>query len=151
MNDKCAAGTGRGMEIFADLLSVPIEEVGATSLKVDEEPGPVSSTCVVFAKSEAVSLLRRGWPTEKVLAAYVLAMSMRMFELIDKVGYAKDFVITGGQSKNIGTVTRLEKLMGIKRLPPPDWKAGGLDAMTAGAIGGALFAKALYDRAHPSK
>src|SRR3990170_3884378 len=51
MNDKCAAGTGRGMEVFADLLQLPITEVGRMSLDVAEEPPPVSSTCVVFAKS----------------------------------------------------------------------------------------------------
>ncbi len=65
MNDKCAAGTGRGMEVIADLLAVPIEEVGELSLSVDEEPPPVSSTCVVFAKSEASGLLRAGWPKNK--------------------------------------------------------------------------------------
>ena len=151
MNDKCAAGTGRGMEVFADLLSVHIEDVGETSLKVETDPPPVSSTCVVFAKSEGVGLLRKGWSTEKVLAAYCAAMAQRMFELLDKVGIEKEFVITGGQSKNIGTVSRLEKLMGLKRLPPPDWKGGGQDAMLAGGIGAALFAKALYDKEHPSK
>lgn len=61
MNDKCAAGTGRGMEVFAELLGVPLEEIGERSLQVEEEPEPVSSTCVVFAKSEATSLLRAGW------------------------------------------------------------------------------------------
>ncbi len=69
MNDKCAAGTGRGMEVFADLLGVSINDVGELSLKVVEEPPPVSSTCVVFAKSEASGLLRQGWSKEKVLAA----------------------------------------------------------------------------------
>ena len=66
MNDKCAAGTGRGMEVFADLLQVHINDVGKMSLEVEKEPEPVSSTCVVFAKSEAVGLLRKGWPKEKV-------------------------------------------------------------------------------------
>jgi len=150
MNDKCAAGTGRGMEVFADLLQVHIEDVGAVSLKVPEDPPPVSSTCVVFAKSEAVGLLRRGWPAEKVLAAYVAAMAQRMFELLQKVGVEKEFVVTGGQSKNIGTVTRVERLLGLKRLPPPDWKGGGIDAMLAGAIGAAIFAKALYEKEHRS-
>ena len=54
MNDKCAAGTGRGMEVFADLLKIPIEEIGQMSLNVTEEPPPVSCTCVAFAKTEAV-------------------------------------------------------------------------------------------------
>src|SRR4030043_460323 len=62
MNDKCAAGTGRGMEVFADLLQVPIEEIGELSLQVDHERARVSSTCVVFAKSEASAPLRQGWP-----------------------------------------------------------------------------------------
>ena len=73
LNDKCAAGAGRGMEVFADLLGVSINDLGEFSLKVDEEPPMVSSTCVVFAKSEAVGLLRRGWSKEKVLAAYSAA------------------------------------------------------------------------------
>ena len=77
MNDKCAAGTGRGMEVFADLLSVPLEQIGDLSFQVDKEPQPVSSTCVVFAKTEAVGLLRKGWPKNDVLAAYCSAMADR--------------------------------------------------------------------------
>ena len=146
MNDKCAAGTGRGMEVIADLLKIPIEEVGKVSLNVTEEPEPVSSTCVVFAKTEAVGLLRRGWSKEKVLAAYVRAMSIRMSELIEKVGCEKDFVITGGQSKNIGIVNRVENILGVKRLSVPNLEATGRDPVSAGAIGAALFAKALYEK-----
>jgi bzd-type benzoyl-CoA reductase Q subunit len=145
MNDKCAAGTGRGMEVFADLLSVPIEEVGEQSLKV-EEPPPVSSTCTVFAKSEAVSLLRKGWSKEMVLASYCLAMAQRMFELLRKVGVEKEFVITGGQSKNIGIVRRIEKLIGFKCMPLPQKNGSTQDPQLAGAIGAALFAKALYEK-----
>ncbi len=146
MNDKCAAGTGRGMEVIADLLKIPIEEVGKVSLNVTEEPEPVSSTCVVFAKTEAVGLLRKGWSKEKVLAAYVRAMSIRMSELIEKVGCEKDFVITGGQSKNIGIVNRVENILGVKRLSVPNLQEPGRDPVSAGAIGAALFAKALYEK-----
>lgn len=146
MNDKCAAGTGRGMEVIADLLKIPIEEVGKVSLSVNKEPEPVSSTCVVFAKTEAVGLLRKGWSKEKVLAAYIRAMSIRMSELIEKVGCERDFVITGGQSKNIGIVSRIENILGMKRLPVPNLEETGLDPVSAGAIGAALFAKALYEK-----
>jgi bzd-type benzoyl-CoA reductase Q subunit len=146
MNDKCAAGTGRGMEVIADLLSVPIQEVGAYSLKVEKDPPPVSSTCVVFAKSEAVSLLRKGWTKEMVLASYCNAMSQRMHELLNKVGIEKDFVITGGQSKNVGIVKRIEKLIGFNCLPLPKNQNCELDPQTAGAIGAALFSKALYEK-----
>jgi bzd-type benzoyl-CoA reductase Q subunit len=146
MNDKCAAGTGRGMEVFADLMQIPIEEIGAISLKVDEEPPPVSCTCVAFAKTEAIGLLRKGWSKEKVLAAYTRAMAVRMANLINRVGLEKELVITGGQSKNIGIVTRIEVVLGIKCLPPPNWRDGGLDPMVAGAFGAALFGKALYEK-----
>ncbi len=141
MNDKCAAGTGRGMEVFADLLGIPIEDVGEISLQVKEEPPPVSNTCVVFAKAEATALLRKGWPKEKVLAAYTSAMAHRVVELLLRLGVEKDFVITGGIAKNIGVVTRLERELGIKSLPMnPKY-----DPMIAGAIGAALFAKALVE------
>ncbi|MBY9013609.1 MAG: benzoyl-CoA reductase, bzd-type, subunit Q [Candidatus Lokiarchaeota archaeon] len=147
MNDKCAAGTGRGMEIFADLLQISIEEIGEASLKIDEEPPPVSCTCVAFAKTEAIGLLRKGWSKEKVLAAYTRAMAVRMSNLVNRVGLEKEFVITGGQSKNIGIVSRIENVLNINCLPSPKWKTGGLDPMIAGAIGAALFGKALYLKA----
>jgi len=150
MNDKCAAGTGRGMEVFADLLQIPIEEIGEVSLKIDEEPPPVSCTCVAFAKTEAMGLLRKGWSKEKVLAAYTQAMAIRMGNLVNRVGLEREFVITGGQSKNIGIVTRIEKTLGVKCLPMPKWRENGLDPIIAGAIGAAIFAKALYEKAHKS-
>ena len=144
MNDKCAAGTGRGMEVFADLLQIPIEDIGKVSLSIDEEPPPVSCTCVAFAKTEAIGLLRKGWSREKVLAAYTRAMAIRMANLVNRVGLEKEFVITGGQSKNMGIVSRIENILGVKTLPSPNWREGGLDPMIAGAAGAALLGKALY-------
>ena len=140
MNDKCAAGTGRGMEVFADLLSVPIQDVGEMSLQVEEEPDPVSSTCVVFAKTEATGLLREGWPKEKVLAAYCSAMAHRVVTLLERLGVEEDFAITGGIAKNKGVVKRLEEDLGIKTLEPR------YDTQIAGAVGAALFAEALVKK-----
>jgi bzd-type benzoyl-CoA reductase Q subunit len=140
MNDKCAAGTGRGMEVFADLLQVHINDVGKMSLQVDEEPAPVSSTCVVFAKSEAVGLLRKGWPKEKVLAAYCSAMAHRVVTLLARLGIEEKFAITGGIAKNIGVVKRIEDELKLKA-PEPN-----IDPQLAGAIGAALFAKALVEK-----
>lgn len=141
MNDKCAAGTGRGMETMATLLDVSIQEIGARSFQVDQEPAPVNSTCVVFAKSEALSLLRQGWSVEKVLAAYCRAMTNRMIELIERLGIEREFAITGGQAKNIGIVKRLEKVLGFEALKPGDF-----DPQIAGAIGAALFARAILEK-----
>ena len=73
-------------------------------------------------------------------------MAIRMSELIEKVGCERDFVITGGQSKNIGIVSRVENILGVKRLPVPNLEKTGLDPMAAGAMGAALFAKALYEK-----
>ena len=140
MNDKCAAGTGRGMEVFADLLQVHINDVGKMSLQVDKEPEPVSSTCVVFAKSEAVGLLRKGWPKEKVLAAYCSAMAHRVVTLLLRLGIEEKFAITGGIAKNIGVVKRIEDELKIKAPEP------SIDPQIAGAIGAALFAKALVEK-----
>jgi len=140
MNDKCAAGTGRGMEVFADLLQVHIEEVGDLSFKVDKEPPPVSSTCVVFAKSEASALLRKGVPKNEVLAAYCSAMAHRVFSLLERLGVEKDFGITGGISKNKGVVDRLTKELGITSLTPR------YDPQVAGGVGAALFAKSLVEK-----
>jgi len=140
MNDKCAAGTGRGMEVFANLLSISIEKVGEMSLNVEEEPQPVSSTCVVFAKTEATGLLRQGWSKEKVLAAYCLAMARRVVNLLKRNGIETDFAITGGIAKNAGIVKRLERLLGVEALKPK------YDTQIAGALGAALFAKGLYEK-----
>jgi bzd-type benzoyl-CoA reductase Q subunit len=141
MNDKCAAGTGRGMEVFADLLGVSINDVGDLSLKVDKEPPPVSSTCVVYAKTEATGLLREGWPKNKVLAAYCSAMAHRIITLLERIGVEKDFAITGGIAKNVGVITRLEKEVGV-----PIMRTDKYDTQIAGALGAALFAKALLDK-----
>lgn len=140
MNEKCAAGTGRGMEVMAELLKVPIREVGAMSFQIEEEPPPVSNTCVLFAKSEALGLLREGWTVPKVLAAYCSAMAHRVSSQVKELGVEKDFVITGGIAKNQGVVRRVEKELGVESLK------SDVDYQLAGAIGAALFGKVLYEK-----
>lgn len=142
MNDKCAAGTGRGMEVFSAFIGVHVEEIGDRSFDVAEEPPPVSSTCVIFAKSEATALLEEGWPINKVIAAYCSAMAHRVVGLIERLGPIEpEFCITGGISKNKGVVNRIEAELGIKGLT--DKKC---DAQLAGAIGAALFAQAMAQK-----
>ena len=140
MNDKCAAGTGRGMEVFADLLSLPIEEIGELSFQVEEEPEPVSSTCVIFAKSEATGLLRKGWAKNKVLASYSSAMAHRVVALLERIDIQKDFAITGGIAKNVGVVRRIEQELGLTALTTK------YDSQIAGALGAALFGKVLCEK-----
>ena len=140
MNDKCAAGTGRGMEVFADLLSVPIGEVGERSYQIEKEPPAVSSTCVVYAKSEATGLLRKGHSINEVLAAYCSAMADRIYLLLQRVGIEPEFAVTGGMAKNRGVIGRLTKKMGLEPLKT-SW-----DTQLAGAVGAALFGYALCQK-----
>ncbi|MGD8963643.1 MAG: acyl-CoA dehydratase activase [Desulfobacterales bacterium] len=134
MNDKCAAGTGRGMELFSDLLGVPIVEVGERSFAFEGvEPAAVTNSCVVYAKSEATALLRKGWSLEEVLAAYCRAMAERIYELIERLGAKAEFAVTGGMAKNRGVMDRLMPMVGLERLQTR-W-----DTQIAGAVGAALF------------
>ena len=141
MNDKCAAGTGRGMEVFADLLGVSINEVGDRSFQYEgPEPQAVSSTCVVYAKSEATGLLRTGWSTEQVLAAYCKAMAKRIFSLLERLGVEPGFAVTGGMAKNRGVMERLMPMIQLERMKTT-W-----DTQIAGAVGAALFGYALCQK-----
>jgi benzoyl-CoA reductase subunit A len=140
MNDKCAAGTGRGMEVISDLMQIPIAELGPRSFDVDVEPEAVSSVCVVFAKSEALGLLKAGYTKNKVIAAYCQAMAERVVSLLERIGVEEGFFITGGIAKNPGVVKRIEKLLGIKAI---DTK---VDSQIAGALGAALFGYTLMQK-----
>jgi benzoyl-CoA reductase subunit A len=152
MNDKCAAGTGRGMEVFADLIRVPVWEIGPRSFQIQKEPEMISSTCVVFAKSEVVGLLQEGVPENEIMAAYCAAMAHRITELLNRVGIEEKFAITGGIAKNEGVVRRLEKELGVKTMDRvwfnKDMRAANIpfDTMIAGGIGAALFAQAMLER-----
>lgn len=150
MNDKCAAGTGRGMEVFADLMRVPVWEIGGRSFQIEKEPPMISSTCVVFAKSEVVGLLEKGVTENEVIAAYCSAMAHRIMELLNRLGVQELFVITGGIAKNEGVVRRLERELGVATAPAvwhnPAYRGYPFDTQIAGALGAALFAWALVER-----
>ena len=140
MNDKCAAGTGRGMEVISDLMQIPIAELGPRSFEIDAEPDAVSSVCVVFAKSEALGLLKAGYTKNKVIAAYCQAMAERVVSLLERIGVEEGFFITGGIAKNPGVVKRIEKLLGIKAMETK------VDSQIAGALGAALFGYTLMQK-----
>lgn len=144
MNDKCAAGTGRGMEVIADTLGVPIEDIGRRSLEIDGQPPAVSNVCTVFAKSEATALLKAGWSVNKVLASYCAAMAERVAGLIERIGVEPEFFITGGIAKNEGVVKRVEEIIGVQATPLDE--GTNLDPQIAGALGAAVFAQALLKK-----
>jgi predicted CoA-substrate-specific enzyme activase len=133
MNDKCAAGTGRFLEITARALGIPLEEIGPLSLKAEKDCA-ISSRCAVFAKSEVLSLNRSGVPKEEILSGVHEAISQRVVEILSRVGIEKDFAMTGGVAKNIGVVKKVEKKIGLPVNIPSE-------PQIIGALGAALFAR----------
>jgi benzoyl-CoA reductase subunit A len=142
MNDKCAAGTGRSMEVIASLLQVPLEEIGPRSLRFQGEPRKISNTCVVFAKSEVLSLTREGVPLEEILASLCDGVAERVNGLMRRVGMEEEFVISGGIAKNPGVVRRLEEKLGVKAHIAEE-------PQIVGAVGAALFARDLLRKSSP--
>ena len=106
-NDKCAAGIGRSMETFADLVKKDVTEIGNIALQSDQFP-KLSDFCTVYAQSEALDLIRSKVPLEQVIAGYHYAMAKRISTLVARSGMKKDFVIIGGLAKNPGIIDWLE-------------------------------------------
>lgn len=134
MNDKCAAGAGRSMEVVAKLLDVRLEDIGKMSLAVKEAPATISSMCTVFAKSEILALLRRGMHKNDILAGSCQALVNRVSNLLTRVGMAEQFVITGGIAKNQGVVKRVEEKLGMQAQIC-------FEPQIVGALGAAVFAR----------
>jgi len=135
MNDKCADGFGRSIEVMADLLQVPLGEMGERSLVVEKDPEPVSTTCYAFANTEAIGLFREGYTEAQVLAAYLFAIAWRLHGTIGRVQPEKEIAFTGGLAKNPGIVKRIEREMKMNGLK------SDYDPMLAGAIGAAIIAR----------
>lgn len=132
MNDKCAAGTGRFLEVMAHALEVPLEEMGVLSLKA-EDPALISSICTVFAESEVISLTAQGRSKLDIIAGIHEAIARRMHSLVNQVGVVAPVVISGGVAKNAGVVRALERLLETEIILPPE-------PQIVGALGAALFA-----------
>ena len=140
-NDKCAAGIGRSIESFADLMNKDLAEIGSISLQSDKFPR-LSDFCPVYARSEALDLIRSKVPVEQLIAAYHYAMAKRISTLVARSGVKKDFVIIGGLAKNPGIVDRVESILKVNRLAPKsDW-----DPSLTPALGAALFADSFCRR-----
>jgi bzd-type benzoyl-CoA reductase Q subunit len=141
MNDKCADGFGRSIEVMADLMQVPVEDIGEKSLAVEKDPEPVSTTCYAFANTEAMGLFREGYKESEVLAAYLFAIAWRIHGTIGRVQPEKEIAFTGGLAKNPGVVKRLEREMKMTALK------SDYDPQLAGAIGAALIAGDIVGKA----
>ena len=132
MNDKCAGGTGRFLEMIAEVLNTPLEEIGNLSLE-SKTAIPFNTICAVFAKSDAIKYLRQGVTKSDILAGLNQAIATRCLNLLKRVSIEADFTITGGISKNSGMVATIREKVGLEPLLCDD-------PQLAGALGAALFA-----------
>ena len=111
MNDKCAAGTGRFLEVCAGALGYDIGEIGPISLQA-RRPVKVTSTCTVFAESEVTSYVSRGKERKDILAGLHASIANRTLSLVQRVGVEPEITFTGGVSQNEGMVRALGKRLG---------------------------------------
>ena len=118
MNDKCAAGTGRFLEVIADALGVPLREIGPLSLTADRI-APVSNTCTVFAEHEVINQLAGGESLANLIAGIHEAVATRVHAMVKKLKVEQDVAVTGGGAKNVGLVKALETRFGFPLLVPP--------------------------------
>ncbi len=132
MNDKCAAGTGRFLEVMARALQVDLEDFGDISLQADK-PGTISSLCTVFAESEVISLISKGEGRENIVAGIHESIAARIAAMAGRVGVKPPLMMTGGVAKNIGVVRALEAKLGMAIEVSPS-------AQVMGAIGAAVLA-----------
>ena len=111
MNDKCAAGTGKFLEVIADLLEIPIEDLGEVSMGATR-PVSIASTCVVFAQSEVVSLIARKESPADILAGIHRSIASRVITMARRVGVDRVVVFDGGPAKNTGLRAAIEAELG---------------------------------------
>lgn len=107
MNDKCAAGTGKFIEVIAQILDTTMDQVGPLS-KESLLPCDINSTCVVFAQTEVISLIAQKKKREDILAGMHQSMGKRIGKMARKFSYEGDIVMTGGGAKNSGLVEAFE-------------------------------------------
>ena len=132
MNDKCAAGTGRFLDVMARVLEVRVEDLGDLGDKSTKEIG-ISSTCTVFAESEVISQLAIGTDKCDIIAGIHRSVAGRVSGLCNRVGIRDMVVMTGGVAQNHGVVKALENQIGHKIHLSPLTQFNG-------ALGAALFA-----------
>lgn len=135
MNDRCAAGTGRFLEVVAKLLSVDIQDMGKTASR-SKNPAKINSTCVVFAESEIIGLLSKKTPRDAIIAGVQNSIVSRVMGLAGR-NLEAPVVFTGGVALVAGMASRLEKKSGVKirvSLQPQFTGALGAAILAAGGI-----------------
>jgi predicted CoA-substrate-specific enzyme activase len=139
MNDKCAAGTGRFLEVAAEELGVRLEDMGKISLEA-KNAVRISNTCTVFAAQEVVTKLSEGAALADIIAGLHEAIATRVYGMLRRLKVEREVALTGGGAKNIGLVRALEAKLGFVVQVPPE-------PLLTGAIGAALLGKDIVKEA----
>ena len=132
MNDKCAAGTGRFLEVMAKALEVELDLFGKVSLQAPS-PSSISSLCTVFAESEVISLIAKGESRDNIIAGIHEAIGTRIASMIERIAVQEPVLMTGGVAKNQGVLETLRKKLGVEIIVPKHPQENG-------AIGAAIVA-----------
>ncbi|MDD5938258.1 MAG: acyl-CoA dehydratase activase [Clostridiales bacterium] len=140
MNDKCAAGTGRFLDVMSRVLEIPLDKMGEAHFRATEV-APVSSTCTVFAESEVISQLSKGLPRENIVAGVHQSVASKACALAYRVGVEPAVVMCGGVAQNPGVVDAMEKELGQSIIVAPH-------PQLTGALGAALLAYETWKKEH---
>jgi len=133
MNDRCAAGTGKFIEMIATTLNIPLEETGNTALKT-QDFCEISSMCAVFAESEVVGLLHKGVPRETILRGIFRSIAKRVLGMTGTLGLREVIAFTGGVARNLGVLDAIKQHCKNKKLLTPE------NPQITGALGAAIIA-----------
>jgi predicted CoA-substrate-specific enzyme activase len=132
-NDKCAAGTGRFLEVAAETLGLDLNEMGRISLQANT-PVKINSLCTIFAQQEIISRLSEGEPLPAILAGVYIAIATRVVKLARQLKVEVPVVFTGGVAKNAGMVRAMETVLGVPILVPEE-------PLITGCLGAAILAR----------
>jgi predicted CoA-substrate-specific enzyme activase len=139
MNDKCAAGSGRFIEVIADTLGVPLDKVGGLSLQ-SKNPAKISNICTIWAQQEVAASLAQGIPISDLLAGVHHSLADRICRMVNRLRVEEAVIVTGGGAKNRGLLKALSKQLGHEILVPEE-------PLITGAIGAALLGKEIVEKA----
>ena len=139
MNDKCAAGSGRFIEVIADTLGVSLDEVGDLSLQ-SRNPAKISNICTLWAQQEVAASLAQGIPISDLLAGVHHSLADRISRMVNRLRLEEVIILTGGGAKNKGLLRALSEQLGHEVLAPEE-------PLITGALGAALLGKEMTEKA----
>ena len=139
MNDKCAAGSGRFIEMIADTLGVSLDTVGDLSLQ-SSHPATISNICTIYAQQEVAASLAEGVPLSDLLAGVHQSLADRICRMVNRLRVEDSVIVTGGGAKNRGLLQALSEQLGHEILVPED-------PLITGALGAALMGKEIVEKA----